>query len=102
MPTKRQRRASRPHPTLNGATFAGLLRLLPRPYRRYVVGVFIFGCGDFSHTMLIMCAVQALAPHYGHDAGTIAIQLYALHNFLYAVGAYPTGVLADRFGNADF
>jgi MFS family permease len=92
----------RTHPTLNGTTFVGSLRLLPNRFRRYLAGVFIFGCGDFSHTLLIMYAVQSLTPHFGQSAGAIAIQLYALHNFLYAVGAYPAGVLADRFGKRRF
>ena len=92
----------RAHPRLEGATFLGSLRLLPGAYRRYVAGVFVFGCGDFSHTMLILYAVQSLAPRYGQGAGAIAIQLYALHNFLYAVGAYPAGALADRFGKRGF
>jgi MFS family permease len=92
----------RPHPTLKGTTFAGSLRLLPNSYRRYLVGVFVYGCGDFSNTLLIMYAVQSLTPHFGHSAGAIAIQLYALHNFLYAVGAYPAGALADRFGKRGF
>ncbi len=92
----------RPHPTLSGTTFAGSLRLLPNRFRRYLAGVFVFGCGDFSHTLLIMYAVQSLTPHFGQSAGVIAIQLYALHNFLYAVGAYPAGVLADRFGKRRF
>ncbi len=90
------------HPILNGETFAGSLRMLPATFRRYLAGVFIFGCGDFSHTMLIMYAFQSLAPHYGQSASVIAIQLYALHNFLYAVGSYPAGVLADRFGKRGF
>lgn len=92
----------RRHPTLKGTTFAGSLRLLPNSYRRYLAGVFVFGCGDFSHTLLIMYAVQSLTPHFGPSAGAIAIQLYALHNFLYAVGAYPAGALADRFGKRRF
>jgi MFS family permease len=90
------------HPILSGTTFAASLRLLPPRYRRYLAGIFIFGCGDFSHTLLIMYAVQSLAPRYGQGAGAVAIQLYALHNFLYAVGAYPAGILADRFGKRHF
>jgi MFS family permease len=92
----------RKHPTSSSATFAGSLRLLAGEFRRYLSGVFIFGCGDFSHTMLIMYAAQSLAPKYGQGAGAIAIQLYALHNVLYAVGSYPAGVLADRFGKGRF
>ena len=94
--------SERAHPILKGLSFFGSLRLLPSNYRRYVAGVFIFGCGDFSHTMLILYAVQSLSPRYGEGAGPIAIQLYALHNALYAVGAYPAGMLADRYGKRGF
>jgi MFS family permease len=90
--------SERRHPILNGATFTESLRLLPPAFRRYVAGVFIFGCGDFSHTLLILYAVQSLTPNFGSSAGTIAIELYAMHNFLYAVGSYPAGALADRIG----
>jgi MFS family permease len=90
------------HSVLKDTTLIGSLRLLPPSYRRYVAGVFIFGCGDFSHTMLILYAVQSLTPSHGQGAGVIAIQLYALHNLLYAVGSYPAGVLADRFGKRAF
>ena len=92
--------SEREHPILKDKSFFGALWLLPSSYR--LAGVFIFGCGDFSHTMLILYAVQALAPLYGQGAGAIAIELYALHNVLYAVGAYPVGVLADRYGKRGF
>ncbi len=90
------------HPILDGTTFVGSLRLLPAPFRRYLMGILIFGCGDFSHTLLILYAVQSLTPVHAASAGVIAIQLYTLHNFLYAVGAYPAGVLADRYGKRVF
>lgn len=94
--------SERAHPRLRGTTLIGSLRMLPAPYMRYLAGVFVFGCGDFSHTLLIMYAVQSLTPGFGHGAGAIAIQLYALHNLLYAAGAYPAGALADRFGKRGF
>src|ERR1700727_1843038 len=43
-------------------SFAAGLRLLPAPFRRFLVGVGIFGAGDFSHTMMILFASRALAP----------------------------------------
>jgi MFS family permease len=94
--------SERPHPVLTETSFLGALRLLPHSYRRYLAGVFVYGCGDFSHTMLILYAVQALTPRYGQGAGSIAIALYALHNLLYAVGSYPAGALADRYGKGGF
>lgn len=94
--------SERDHPILRDTSFFGSLRMLPTSYRRYLAGVFVFGCGDFSHTLLILYAVQNLAPRYGSSAGAIAIQLYALRNILYAVGAYPAGLLADRYGKRKF
>ena len=94
--------SERAHPVLRETSFLGAFRLLPPSYRRYLAGVFVFGCGDFSHTMLILYAVQALTPRYGQGAGAIAIELYALHNVLYAVGSYPVGALADRYGKRGF
>ena len=87
---------------LEETSLIGSLRLLPSSFRRYLAGVFVFGCGDFSHTMLILYAVQSLTGRYGQSAGTIAIGLYALHTVLYAVGSYPAGVFADRYGKGRF
>jgi len=82
----------------DGLTLRGSLEALPLPFRRYLVGVGIFGAGDFSHTLLILRATQLLSATQPDRAGEIAIQLYTLHNVLYAAGSYPVGVLADRFG----
>ncbi len=86
------------HRRINKLSFWGSLNSLPVPFRRYLVGIGIFGIGDFSHTLLILYATQVLTKTSGDQAGLIAIQLYTLHNVLYAVGAYPVGALADRLG----
>jgi MFS family permease len=91
-----------PHPLLGAVTFVNTLRRLPPPFRRYLAAIFLFGCGDFSHTLLILYAVQSLTPLLGPGAGLVAIQLYTLHNVLYAAGAFPAGALADRFGKRGF
>ena len=88
------------HPTSGDGTFLSSLRALPAPFRRYLLGVFVFGSGDYSNTLLILYAVQALTPGHPQDAGTLAIELYTLHNILYAAGSYPVGALADRYGKA--
>ncbi len=90
------------HPLLKETGFTASLKLLPAPFRRYLLGIFVFGCGDFSHTLLILYAVQFLTPLHPDNAGSIAILLYALHNVLYAAGAYPAGALADRYGKRSF
>ena len=87
-----------PHPTLGKVSFIGSLRSLPSPFRRYLAGIFVFGSGDYSNTLLILFAVQVLTPGHPQDAGTIAIEMYTVHNILYLAGSYPVGALADRYG----
>ncbi len=80
-------------------SFFASLRQFPPQFRHYLIGVFVFGLGDFAHTLLILRAVQILSPHYGPvRAGAMAVALYTFHNVVYAVVSYPVGVLADRIG----
>lgn len=77
--------------------FWGALRDLPAPYTRFLQGVGVFGLGDFSHTLLILAAIQLLTPTYGAvRAAQIAALLYVLRNVLYAGTSFPISVLADR------
>jgi MFS family permease len=79
-------------------SFGERLRLLPRPYRKFLVAVGLFGAGDFAHTMLILLATQKLAPSVGMTkAASIAVSLYVLHNVFYASFSFIAGWLADRF-----
>jgi MFS family permease len=71
---------------------------LPPKFRRFLGAVLVFGLGDFSRTFLILLAARALG-----DAGqskpatlSIAVMLYALHNGVSALAAYPIGRLGDR------
>jgi MFS family permease len=73
------------------------LRTLPAEFRRFLVGVGIFGAGDFSHTLLILYATKMLAAQYGMArAASLAVILYTLHNVFYAASAYVSGWLSDR------
>lgn len=73
---------------------------MPLPFRRYLVGVGLFGAGDFAHTLHILAATQLLAPTYGPvRAAALGAMLYVWHNAVYAAAAYPAGHLADRFGH---
>jgi MFS family permease len=84
-------------------SFAMGLRLLPAPFRRFLVGVGIFGSGDFSHTMLILYASRALAPVHGAArAASIAVALYTLHNAFYAGSAYLSGWVSDHVRQRKF
>ncbi len=85
--------------TVSKRSFRAALRALPPRFRRYLIGIAIFGAGDFSHTLLILYAVTVLSPSMGVEAAnSTAILLYTIHNVFYAVGAYPFGALADRIG----
>lgn len=84
-------------------SFSAGLRLLPVPFRRFLLGVGIFGAGDFSHTLLILYASRALAPVHGAArAASIAIALYTLHNVFYAGSAYASGWLSDHVKQRKF
>jgi MFS family permease len=77
----------------------GSLRAMGKPFRRALVAISLFGCGDFSRTLLILYATQRLtASVFSWKAGTLAILLYALHNAVSSLAAFPIGALTDRVG----
>ncbi len=68
--------------------FVGL-KALPLPFHRLLVGVGVFGAGDFSHTLLILYAARTLAPGHGvARAASLAV--------VYAGSAYLSGWLSDH------
>lgn len=71
-------------------------RGLPRPYWWFVGGVLLFGLGDFSRTFLIFLAAGVLGEH-GGATGVLstAVLLYAGHNLISALAAYPAGKIGD-------
>lgn len=72
---------------------------LPRRFKLFLVGVAIFGAGDFAHSLLILRATDLLEPSLGPtQAGQLAVGLYVLHNVLYAGMSLPIGTVADRIG----
>ena len=73
------------------------VRDLPAPFRRLLVGVGVFGTGDFSHSLLILYASRMLAPEFGlARAASIAVVLYTVHNLFSAGSAYGSGWLSDH------
>jgi MFS family permease len=71
---------------------------LPKPYRKFLVAVGLFGSGDFAHTMLILLATQKLTPALGAaKAASLAVGFYVAHNLFYAAFAPIAGWLADHF-----
>jgi MFS family permease len=70
---------------------------LPERYKRFLLGVGIFGAGDFAPTLLVMAAIQLLRPDHGTvRAGQIAALFYVMRNASEALAAYPSGALSDR------
>jgi len=71
---------------------------LPPAFWLFLGGVFLFGLGDFSRTFLIWLAARAVGGSSHQPVGmmSVAVLLYALHNLVSAVAAYPTGSLGDR------
>jgi len=86
----------RPNPNLR---FHRAVASLPRPFRRYLFAVGLFGLGDFAPTLLILAASQILHRHF--DLGTAAALaggLYVLRNIVQAAASFPVGAWADRVG----
>jgi MFS family permease len=87
----------RPIETRKKQSFVTGLRALPLTFRRFLVGVGVFGSGDFSHTLLILYATRMLAPVQGMArAASFAVGLYTLHNVFYAGSAYLSGWISDQ------
>jgi MFS family permease len=70
----------------------------PKIFWLFIIGVFLFGLGDFSRTFLIWLAARGLGENGVPVAGTVsvAVLLYAMHNLVSAVAAYPIGHVGDR------
>jgi len=85
----------------HGVRLWATIRSLPHTYRRWLVGVGVFGIGDFAHTLLILAATELLTPAYGVVAAAqMAALFYVVRNVLYAGVSYPIGALSDRLGRA--
>ncbi|HZZ27770.1 MAG TPA: MFS transporter [Pirellulales bacterium] len=85
----------------------------PRLYLLILVGVLLFGIGDFSRTFLVWLAAMAMNTGAAARGSTttasaaltgatilhfaaLPMLLYAMHNAVSAVVAYPVGHLGDR------
>lgn len=72
---------------------------LPRGFRRWLIGVCVFGVGDFSHTLLIVAATELLKADFGPQrAMALATMLYASRNVAHVVAALVVGGVSDRLG----
>jgi MFS family permease len=77
--------------------FWGTVRSLPNNFKRFLLGVGMFGLGDFAPTLLILAATQLLTPGYGlTHAAQLAGLMYVVRNITYALASFPIGSLSDR------
>lgn len=86
-----------PKDLINKKSLVSSVQAMPLKFRFYLIGVGLFGIGDFAHSLLTLRAAEILTPTMGATAaGQTAILLYVVHNILYAGMSFPIGVLADR------
>jgi len=69
---------------------------LPRRFWLFLVGVLVFGLGDFSRTFLIFLVAGAKGGITVPGALTAGVVSYAAHNVVSGIAAFPAGRLGDR------
>lgn len=88
-------REEKKEPRKENVPFFSFLRYIPQastPYRRLVIGLLAFALVNSSDVLLLLRMKSV-----GIDDTSI-IMLYVLYNLIYAIFAFPMGILADRFG----
>lgn len=83
----------------DGVKFFSSVKGLPHGFKRFLVGVGVFGIADFSPTLLILYATTTLAPQFGLlQASALSALFYIIRNIVYAAASFPIGYLGDRIG----
>ncbi len=73
------------------------LKGLPKSFKKYLVGIGVFGVGDFAPTFLILAATTLLTPEYGLvKAAQLAGVMYIFRNITYALTSFPIGAISDK------
>ncbi len=79
--------------------FFSSMRDLPKNFKNFLLGVGIFGVGDFAPTLLILYATTSLTPEFGLlKASILSASFYIVRNVVYAAASFPLGYLGDRMG----
>ena len=80
--------------------FRESLAELPRPFRRYLVAVGVFGLGDFSHTLLILASIAAPGARTtaASSPSSWARSCTRSGTPSRRRRAFPVGALSDRVG----
>lgn len=92
-------RESTPHPAVVDDSQSPAAKTpFPKAFWLFLIGVFLFGLGDFSRTFLVWLAARAVGENGNMASGTLsfAVLLYMAHNLVSAVAAYPVGHVGDR------
>jgi MFS family permease len=88
------------HTAWPGLRFTHSLRAMPTGFRRCLLGIGVFGMGDFSDKLLLVAALTLLRPVEGEASALAFIPLlYAWRNTVQAIVAFPIGWAGDRFGH---
>lgn len=76
------------------------LATAPGRFRSLLLGVGLYGLGNFSATLLILRAGEILTGQGWSrtSAASTAVLLYTAHNAANAAAAYPAGAVADALG----
>jgi len=89
------REQKQPASTLTGGNFFSFFsywKIATPSYKRLVTGLILFAIANSSDVFLLLKAKQIS----GKD--NTAITAYILYNVVYAISAYPMGIIADKFG----
>ncbi|MCW4047357.1 MAG: MFS transporter [Candidatus Bathyarchaeota archaeon] len=79
--------------------FVKSIMTLPKSFKLFLIGVGVFGLGNFANSLFTLRAQEVLAPRLGAlEASVIAVGLYTLLNVAYAASSFPIGALSDRIG----
>jgi len=90
---KEQKRLPRTEPQRNGFfSFLSYWKTAPKQYRQLLIGLLAFALFNSSDVFLLLKAREAGV------SDTAVIGLYMFYNLVYAIAAYPLGILADRIG----
>ena len=77
--------------------FWNTLKVIPGSFKKYLLGIGVFGMGDFAPTFLILAATTLLTPEYGIiKAAQLAGIMYIVRNIIYALSSFPIGALSDK------
>jgi MFS family permease len=83
----------------DGVKFFSSVKGLPKDFKKFLVGVGVFGIADFSPTLLILYATTTLAPQFGLlQASALSALFYIIRNIVYAAASFPIGILGDKIG----